>query len=184
MIRVLLLSLALTACHSGRVTQPVAGAGPLAPLPPSSGTPVGVLIDESTRLSLRSEQIDKLRALDESLIAHQDQLDSLDRTSQPGPGGAPPPRRTKSHAAMSLGGGGQVGGKHHRPVAGDAAKIAEQRRANQREAIVHALEVLDPAQRDPAIKLLNEHGFSLDPKPPVGSTEEETEPDSATDFDQ
>ena len=84
---------------------------------------------------------------------------------------------------MSMG-GGQVGGKHHRQVAGDPGQIAEQRKANQREAIVAALEVLDPAQRDPALKLLNEHGFSLDKTPPVEPTEEETEPGAATDPDE
>jgi hypothetical protein len=31
------------------------------PLPPASGTPIGILIDEASRLALRAEQLDALR---------------------------------------------------------------------------------------------------------------------------
>jgi hypothetical protein len=49
------------------------------PLPPSSGTPIGILIDDATKLSLRVEQIDKLREIDDSLMARNDQLDARQR---------------------------------------------------------------------------------------------------------
>ena len=71
---VLVLALALAACHSDpQPAHPEPGEVP--PLPPASGTPVGYLIDSSSELNLRDDQLQKLKDIDSSLAAQNADID-------------------------------------------------------------------------------------------------------------
>ncbi len=166
------------------------------PLPPASGTPIGILLDERVKLELRADQIEKLHEIDERLATRNAQLDSelreLDRPpelpagSQGGPGmrgrgggggggmGGPP---------MGGGGGGPRGGggpggkgpRGGRPPGGHGdpgtrGRLLEERSTNVRDAITRALDILDSPQRSVAMQILDEHG-AADPTrlpPPPG----------------
>jgi hypothetical protein len=71
-------------------------AGSERPLPPASGTPIGFLLDDSARLALRAEQVERLHEIDQRLATRNEQLDeelrALDRPPEPAAresGGAP-----------------------------------------------------------------------------------------------
>src|SRR5262245_8499913 len=67
------LLLALAGCHS-QPKKPAPGEVP--PLPPASGTAVGYLVDASTELKLRDEQLAKLKQIDASLAARNGEVDA------------------------------------------------------------------------------------------------------------
>lgn len=168
----LVLALALAGCsHGGSGGTPAAkDPNAVPPLPPSSGTPIGILLDEQTRLHLRDDQVAKLRELDQGLAARNEKLDS-DVRSSAGPQHDP---TTMSNPAM---GGGRHGGRHgggrhgggagpanHPPQGPDsavAAKADSERVANVKDALEKAFAILDEAQRPEAQKLLGEHGVDL-----------------------
>lgn len=137
------------------------------PLPPASGTPIGILLDDATRLHLRDDQLTALREIDSGLAARNDQLDSAMRpvehvahdptttSNQPMHGG----RRAGGHRA-----GGHAQGGQPPPTGPDQAsqaKAQDERAANTKDALTRAFAVLDPAQRIDAQKLLSEHGVDL-----------------------
>jgi len=88
------------ACHSTTAPAPPAQLEPgeVAPLPPASGTIIGVLVDGSAELHLRDDQVASLREIDQSLEARNDRLDTEQR-----------PRPTGDDGAASGGGGGGRG---------------------------------------------------------------------------
>ncbi|HEY4181781.1 MAG TPA: hypothetical protein VGM90_33280 [Kofleriaceae bacterium] len=103
---VFVLVLALPACGGSSQTAAPATPTEAPPLPPASGTPIGILVDESGALHLRDDQVSKLREIDEQLSARNDAIDSqLAERGAPVGGEAP--------AGGGGGGGGRGGGGRH-----------------------------------------------------------------------
>lgn len=115
--RVVALVIALApavACRSSEPAIVVEDPGP-PPLPPTSGTPIGLMVDEAARLKLRDEQISKLREIDEALVSHNEsveaQLRALDRPPAGGGGeGGPPQGGGRRGGGGGRGGGGMSSG--------------------------------------------------------------------------
>jgi hypothetical protein len=160
MFRATLLALLLmTACHRDTDPPPMhPKEGELPPLPPSSGTPVGYLLDNATQLQLREDQLKQLKEIDQSLSARDAEIDTQLRIIEKPqedpevPKGAPPPRHNNAPGAQVK-------------TTADAAKLHSARRDNDSEALQKAFALLDPAQRTTARKLLEDRGIT-----PPGST--------------
>lgn len=150
---VLLLALAtvasaVAACHHEPPVQRVPESD-LPPLPPSSGTPVGYLIDASTDLKLSSVQLEHLKSIDTSLAARDSEIDAQLRQLA-----AADPDQDPGAAAKH--------GKEHKQPADphakvDAAKLHQMRDDNDRGAIKDAWALLDDTQRTEAAKILQAH---------------------------
>ncbi|MGE0872838.1 MAG: hypothetical protein AB7P03_30060 [Kofleriaceae bacterium] len=160
--------LAATGCH--REPQPVmAGSEELPPLPPSSGTPIGYLLDNATQLQLSDDQMTKLRQLDNSLSARNEGIDTQLREierpmeEEPPEKGEPPPRVNNAPGAAPM---------HTTP---DAAKLHEAKAANSRDALEKAFALLDDNQRETARKLLDDRGIEA-PKMSAGTAMPAPEP--------
>lgn len=127
--------------------------GELPPLPPSSGTAIGYLVDNAVPLNLRGDQHEQLKELDRSLAAKNDQIDTeLRLIEKPEadpetPKGAPPPRHNNAPGAQVR-------------TTPDAGKLHEARKVNDAEALQKAFALLDPAQKAAARKLLEERGIT------------------------
>jgi hypothetical protein len=180
---------AVSACRTTQQEPIVAEPGE-PPLPPASGTPVAILIDEAGKLALRADQIDKLHEIDQQLSTRNGHIDSqlrdMDRPSQHGPGGARGGMGGPPGGGMGGGGmGGPPGGRGGegprgkgpppgmaRGAHGDPAarsRLLEERAANVKDAITRALAILDPDQSELARKILDDHGAndtSEQPGPP------------------
>src|SRR5215470_913812 len=97
----------------------------LPPLPPSSGTPVGYLVDNAAQLNLRDDQITKLKQIDQSLSARDAEIDTqLRMIEKPADDpetapGAPPARHNNAPGAQIK-------------TTPDAAKLHDQRNTNDR----------------------------------------------------
>jgi len=135
--------------------------GELPPLPPASGTAIGYLVDNASQLKLREEQLTKLKELDASLAARNDQLDTQLRMAekpdeQPQEKGKPPPRFNHAPGAQTK-------------TTPEAAKLRDAKAANDRDAIVKAMAVLDPDQQQIAKRLLDERGIALPGEKPKTS---------------
>jgi hypothetical protein len=135
--------------------------GELPPLPPSSGTPVGYLVDNAGPLNLRDDQLQQLKDLDRSLAAKDDEIDTQLRLIEKPeedpetPKGAPPPRHNNAPGAQVR-------------TTPDAGKLHAARKENDAEALQKAFAVLDPAQKTTARKLLEDRGIAAPgsaPKP-------------------
>lgn len=155
MLRAALLALLfLIACRHDSDPPPMhPQEGELPPLPPSSGTPVGYLVDSATQLHLRADQLARLKEIDESLSARDAEIDTQLRLiekpaedPQPEPG-APPPRHNNAPGAQ---------GK----TTPDAAKLHSARADNDREALHKAFALLDPDQQASARRLLEDRGVA------------------------
>ena len=130
--------------------------GDLPPLPPASGTPVGYLIDAQSDLKLRDDQLAKLKDIDTSLAAEDDEIDTqlrqIEKPDNEGeetpknPGGPPPKRHNHAPGAMIK-------------TTADANKLHDKRKANDRDALGKAFAVLDPPQQDTARRILADRGI-------------------------
>jgi len=154
MLRSLCLALGLLAAcsHDPPVMEPKPGELP--PLPPASGTPVGYLIDNAGQLSLRDDQVSKLKELDTSLAARDDEIDTQLRLIER-------PEAEEGEAPVGKGGRGKI--HNHAPGASihttaDAGKLHDARKSNDREALIRAFTILDPTQQDAARKMLVDRG--------------------------
>ena len=155
MLRALLLAvLVLAGCHHDSDPSPMhPKEGELPPLPPSSGTPVGYLIDNAGPLQLRADQLSKLQEIDKSLATRDDEIDTqlriIEKPEQDpeAPKGAPPPRHNNAPGAQVH-------------TTADAAKLHSMRKDNDSEAISKAFAVLDPGQQTTARKLLEDRGVN------------------------
>jgi hypothetical protein len=162
MLRAMFLALLLLAsCRRDTDPPPMhPGEGELPPLPPSSGTAVGYLLDNATQLELRDDQVQRLREIDVSLAAKVDAIDTQLRIIEkpdeaPAEKGQPPPRHNNAPGAQVR-------------TTPDAAKLHEARRANSNEALQKAFALLDPPQQTTARKLLEDRGIT----PPGGNVKQ------------
>ena len=157
-------ALVLAACHHDPAPSK---PGDLPPLPPASGTPIGYLIDSSGDLHLRDDQLTKLKDIDTSLAAEDDEIDTqlrqIEKPDNEGeepqkqPGGPPPKRHNHAPGAMIK-------------TTGDAGKLHERRKANDRDALNRAFTLLDDAQKTTARRILADRGVEA----PGGSAKKDT----------
>ena len=127
--------------------------GELPPLPPSSGTPVGYLLDNATQLQLNDDQLTKLQAIDKSLSARDDEIDTQLRIIEK-PTDDPAPEKGQPAARHNNAPGAQV------RTTPDASKLHNARKQNDAEALQKAFALLDPAQQTTARKLLEDRGVA------------------------
>jgi hypothetical protein len=152
------LLLAVAACHSD--PQPAHPApGDLPPLPPASGTPVGYLIDASTDLKLRDDQLTKLKQIDQSLSAQNADLDIQIRQIEK-------PEEDEQITPQEAKAGKKPAHRNHAPgasVQGNAnsEKLHEMVKANDKDALKQAWAVLDPDQQGSAKKILEDRGVEV-----------------------
>lgn len=146
--------LLLTGCHRDTDPPPMhPKEGELPPLPPSSGTPVGYLVDNATQLQLSDDQLRRLKEIDKSLAARDDEIDTQLRLIEkpqedPEVGkGQPPPRHNNAPGAQVR-------------TTPDASKLHAARKENDFEALQKAFAILDPAQKTTARKLLEDRGVT------------------------
>jgi hypothetical protein len=179
------------ACGSG--AKPVVQPDEHPPLPPASGTPIGYLVDDSTELGLRDDQLTQLKAIDEDLASKLAVLDGELRGTGPARpasgqsgarhrgggrrgggrrGGASNPSGGASPGAA--GGSGSAAGSGAPPrgvSAATANRVTEERAADVRSAIERALALLDAPQQQIARRVLTDHGVDLDAGRPQGKSE-------------
>src|SRR3954447_19940406 len=66
------------------------------PLPPSTGTAIGYLIDAKVEIALRDDQVEKLKGLDDGLAADNGQIDAqLRQIEKPEPAPMLTPQQMK-----------------------------------------------------------------------------------------
>ena len=172
-LRTFVLALALggPGCHHD--PQPMhPKPGELPPLPPASGTPVGYLIDNSTELKLRDDQLKQLKDIDSSLAARDADLDTqLRQLERPEEEEQLSPQQQKA---------GMKRKRHnHAPGAStvtnaDASKLHDLRNANDRESLKQAWVLLDAAQQASARRLLEDRGVEV---PGQGKKSDQASPD-------
>jgi hypothetical protein len=126
--------------------------GELPPLPPASGTAVGYLVDSAPQLKLRDDQLTQLKAIDASLSARNDSIDTqlrvIEKPDEEQPEkGKPPPRHNNAPGAQIK-------------TTTDATKLHDLKKANDAEALTKAFALLDPDQQAIARKLLDDRGVS------------------------
>lgn len=186
-LAILLLALAATGpgltAGCSRQAPPVVQPEEPPPLPPTSGTPIGHLLDDAPELGLTDDQRTRLTAISDELAQR---LEADDRELRPEPGPAAPreqkPRGLGFRAAGRPGGTeniGQAGETEAFPGIADgngdasqerevtissetATRVYRQRARHVREAIQRALAVLEPAQRTIARRVLTDRGVNLD----------------------
>jgi len=150
--------LVLAGCHSE--PQPTHPApGDLPPLPPASGTPVGYLIDSSTDLKLRDDQLTKLKQIDASLAAQNADLDVQLRQIEK-------PQEDEQISPQEIKAGRKPAHRNHAPGAAmqtnaDAAKIHAIEKENDKVALKQAWALLDLDQQGTAKKILEERGVEV-----------------------
>jgi hypothetical protein len=191
--RALALTVLLIACHQ---ESPPAHPGPgdTPPLPPSSGTPIGYLLDDAD-LHLRDEQRTRLHDIDATLAAELEALETRERAARPASASESqndPPQNMGGGRRGGRGGGGaggRRGGRSRQASTGptpnaapkpDAGAVGQERAADVREAFHRAFSVLDPEQQRRAHQLLADHDIDVDTSgsavPGERSSSEPTEP--------
>jgi len=160
MLRMMWLTLALStsslgACHNE--PKPIMVPGEVQPLPPASGTPIGYLLDNAAQLKLDGDQREKLQALDTSLSARNDaietQLREIEKPEEeeqaPYKKGDPLPKpKNMAPGAQTV------------HTTQDSSKLHAAKAANNEDALKKAFAVLDPAQQATARKLLDDRGIT------------------------
>jgi hypothetical protein len=161
----LLLSLCLIGCHHDADPPPMhPKPGELPPLPPSSGTPIGFLLDASTDLHLRDDQVTKLKAIDASLAATQADIDTqLRQIEQPDKDQEKEEEEEHRRHNNAPGQGLKTNA--------DAGRLHEVRDRNDQDALTKAFALLAPEQQVTARKILEDRGIhtpgSKPDKPPA-----------------
>jgi hypothetical protein len=148
----LVVGLLLACHHEPKPYHPKDGELP--PLPPASGTPVGYLIDAASDLKLRDDQISKLKDIDASLAARNASIDTqLRQIERPEEEESPQQRGGRAPKRHNNAPGAQI------KTSGDANKLHDAHKANDREALKAAFALLDPTQQEAARRLIEDHGF-------------------------
>lgn len=147
----MLLMFVLVGCNKEPVIYHPENEGP-PPLPPASGTAIGYLLDNAGQLELREEQRVKLKEIDDSLAARNDVLDTQLRQierpdEEPQQKDQPPPRHNNAPGAQVK-------------TTGDAAKLHQAKKDNDRYALERAFAILDEKQQALAKRLLEDRGIA------------------------
>lgn len=152
MKRLLFVAVALAgACHNE--PKPMKPAeGELPPLPPASGSVIGYLLDNTSQLKLRDDQVEKLKALDTSLSAKNDSIDTqlraIERPNEEEPEkDKPAPRHNNAPGAQIT-------------TTPDAQRLHAARAANDKDALEKAFAILDEDQKPGARRVLDERGVT------------------------
>jgi hypothetical protein len=145
--------LVLAACHHETpIAQP--NPGERAPLPPASGTPLGYLLDASSDLKLREDQLKQLQDIDASLAARDAEIDTeLRQLEKPAEEEQPEPGRKPQRHNNAPGAAGKP--------TGDAAKLHDIRNTQDHEALTKAWAILDKDQQSAAAKILQDHDVEV-----------------------
>jgi len=184
----------------GHDARPAAQPGEPPPLPPSSGTPVGYLVDDAPELALRDDQLTQLKAIDAELVARLDVLDTEQRSSAPTPAASSSTPAAGRHRGGRHGGGRRGGMGGTSPGAGSnaarpgpsghgnadaASRATEERATDVRVALERAFALFDPAQQQIAKRVLADRGVDLDAGRAAATPAEPgpTEPDTGSDGD-
>src|SRR5882672_673964 len=170
LLAALLGGLGLGCSHEAK---PVVAPYDHAPVPPAS--PIGYLVDDATELTLRDDQLAKLRQIDDELGAKLATYESELRNGEPVPQGDP----QKSRGGMDVRGGGgpeprgQVGDvplpgapvettKTYVVLGETVTRIRRDRARDTRAAIQRVFAVLSAAQQTIARRVLTQHGVNPD----------------------
>jgi hypothetical protein len=149
-----LILLAIAGCRHDTDPPPMQPReGELPPLPPSSGTAIGYLIDNTTQLQLRDDQLKQLKDIDRSLAARNDEIDTQLRIIEK-PAEDPQTEKGQPPARHNNAPGAQI------RTTADAGKLHNARRANDFDALQKAFALLDPPQQTAARKLLEDRGIT------------------------
>jgi hypothetical protein len=153
--------------------RPVVAPDDHAPVPPAS--PIGYLVDDATELTLRDDQLAKLRQIDDELGAKLATYESELRNGEPVPQGDP--QRSRGGMDVRGDGGsaprGQVGNvplpsapvettKTYLVLGETVTRIRRDRARDTRAAIQRAFALLGAAQQTIARRVLTEHGVNPD----------------------
>lgn len=168
-MRALALALGLCAagCHHDDAPAPKLEPGEKLPLPPASGTPIGYLVDDATRLKLTDDQVVKLKELDTSLAARDDEIDTQLRQIEK-PEEEEPQEKGAPHKPRNMAPGKNT------VTTKDSEKLHQMRKSNDREALLKAYALLDKDQQDNATKILQDHGV----EPPTAKPQPKKHDDS------
>lgn len=151
------------------------------PLPPASGSPIGLLVDDAAELKLSDDQLGKLREIDSDLGTKLAAYDGALRTPDPQrPEDPDKPRGLgfraggstvgPDHAAggamenfPTAAGGGASVDRRAGYISADTIRDLDYKRFHDtRDAVRRAFGVLDAAQQDIARRVLADHGLDPD----------------------
>lgn len=167
-LAVLFALAAMAACHYDNDPAPAhPRPGDLPPLPPSSGTPVGYLIDNASDLHLRDDQVDKLKAIDTSLAAEQAEIDTQLRAIER-PDKDLEKEETEEHKRHNNAPGQGI------TTNADAGRLHQLHDRNDQDALSKAFAVLSPEQQATARRILEDRGVHA-----PGSKLDRSHPDAA-----
>jgi hypothetical protein len=164
-----------------RTADPAPPPGDHAPLPPASGSPIGLLVDDAAELGLGDDQLGKLREIDSDLGTKLAAYDGALRTPDPQrpedpdkprglgfrAGGAAVGSDRAASGAMenfpTASGGGAAVGPRAGYISADTIRDLDYKRFHDtRDAVRRAFGVLDAAQQDIARRVFTEHGLDPD----------------------
>jgi len=155
LLLVLLLAVA-SSCHP-QPKKPEPGEVP--PLPPASGTAIGYLVDASTELKLRDDQLSKLKEIDASLAARNGEIDAqLRQLEKPVPQEELSPQQKKAGEKPAR--YNNAPGKSTVQT-NDSMKLRKIRDDNDRDALKKAFALLDPDQVTKAKQILADRGVDI-----------------------
>ena len=155
----IMLFLAFAACGGGSSNQPPPPNPSDIPLPPASGTPIGYLIDSSTELKLRDDQLSQLKDLDAVLAAQDADIDvQIRQIEKPEEEEQLSPQEVKAHVKpqrYNMAPGQSV------KSTPDSQRLHAIRDANDRAALTKAWALLDKDQQVTAKTILEGHGVQI-----------------------
>jgi hypothetical protein len=168
-VLLVLASGAVVACHKDTDPPPMhPKPGDLPPLPPSSGTPVGYLLDAASDLQLRDDQLTKLKEIDSSLSAQQAEIDTQLRAIEK------PDKDLEKEEQQNHQRHNNAPGQGLKTNA-DAGRLHDAHDRNDQDALGRAFALLTPDQQAAARKLLEDRGVH----PPGSKVEKRHDNDDA-----
>ena len=155
----LLFVLALAAAGACKEKSEVIEPGGPPPLPPASGTAVGYLVDAAGDLQLSSEQLDKLKHIDDSLAAQNGSIEAqIRQIEQPAPAEELSPQQMKAGVQEKR--YDNAPGRSTQQTA-DSQRLHKIHDDNEREALKRALAILDAKQVEKAKRILQDRGVDV-----------------------
>jgi hypothetical protein len=118
LLGLLVSAAASLACHHDTDPPAHLEPGEVQPLPPSSGTPVGYLVDDAADLKLSDSQLDKLKEIDSVLANQLDEIETQLRSYNPPPSAGSNNSHMVGRRGGRMGGGGMGGGGMGGPSGG------------------------------------------------------------------